>query len=42
MQAAGLFRMGVNVDRDDFLDIGQLELGHLWVSRRLDFLGLEN
>ena len=29
MHAAGLFRMGVDVDRDDFLDIGQFELGHL-------------
>ena len=29
MHAAGFFRVGVDVDRDDFLDIGQFELGHL-------------
>ena len=29
MHAAGFFRMGMDVDRDDFLDIGQFELGHL-------------
>ena len=29
MQAAGLFGVGVDVDRDDLLDIGQFELGHL-------------
>jgi hypothetical protein len=28
MHAAGFFGMGVNVDRDNFLDVGQLELGH--------------
>ncbi len=29
MHAAGFFRMGMDVDRDHFLDIGQFELGHL-------------
>ena len=29
MHAAGLFGMGVDVDRDDVVDIGQFELGHL-------------
>ena len=31
MHAAGFFGMGVDVDRDDFLDVGQFELGH-WAS----------
>jgi hypothetical protein len=31
MHAARFFRMGVDVDRDDFFDIGQFELGH-WAS----------
>ena len=29
MHAAGLFGVGVDVDRHDVVDIGQLELGHL-------------
>jgi hypothetical protein len=37
MHAAGLFGMGMNVDSHDVFDIRQFELGHLWVSRRLDF-----
>ena len=28
MHAAGLFRMGVDVDRHDVLDIGQFQFGH--------------
>jgi hypothetical protein len=29
MHAAGLFGMGVDVDRHDVFDIGQLQFGHL-------------
>src|SRR5258707_1342850 len=36
MHAAGLFGMGMDVDRHDVFDIGQFQLGHLG-SRRLDF-----
>jgi hypothetical protein len=28
MHAAGLFRMGVDVDRHHLVDIGQLQFGH--------------
>jgi len=28
MHAAGLFRMGVDIDRNHVLDIGQLQFGH--------------
>jgi hypothetical protein len=38
MHAAGLFGMGVDVDRHDVLDIGQLQLGHWFFPEvRLDF-----
>jgi hypothetical protein len=35
MHAAGLFGMGVDVDRHDVFDVGQLQLGHFGFSTRL-------
>jgi hypothetical protein len=35
MHAAGLFRMGVDVDRHDVFDIGQFQFGHLRIPRRV-------
>jgi hypothetical protein len=44
MQAAGFFRMGVDVDGDDFLDVGELQLGHGFLGGRMAacFWRLEN
>jgi hypothetical protein len=33
MQAAGFFRMGVNVDRNDVIDVGDFQLGHSGIHR---------
>jgi hypothetical protein len=42
MQPAGLLGMGVDVDGDDFLDVGQLQLGHGFLAGRLDCAFPEN
>jgi hypothetical protein len=34
VHAAGLFGVGMDVDGDDIVDLGQRKLGHLDVSRR--------
>jgi hypothetical protein len=33
MQPAGLLRMGVDVDGDDFFDVRELQLGHGFLAR---------